>query len=147
MKLDLNPVERQNWNFGSHHQQTNTAEDTSMVDDTTINGRSDANALKTISRDVNTPHSEFDLVKAAKKLICQNGSTDIGDARYQSSANSNSLNDTLHIPGANTDKTDRILNPPKHSGTQSFNKVTVQKKQGDETTKKSMSGIPRVISC
>ncbi|KAL9545608.1 hypothetical protein PS6_008122 [Mucor atramentarius] len=98
----------------SSRQPAHNTEDTVMEEESTTAGMSDADALKSVSRDVSPSRSHFDPSTAAKKLIRQDGSADISDARYQGSASPNS-NDT--------EKTDRILNPPAQAGTPPSNKL------------------------
>lgn len=67
--------------------------------------------------------SHFDPTTAAKKLIRQDGSADISDARYQGSASPNSHGEAVRNPGNDTEKTDRNLNPPAQAGTLSSNNL------------------------
>ncbi|EPB80930.1 hypothetical protein HMPREF1544_12382, partial [Mucor circinelloides 1006PhL] len=107
----------------SHQQETHTAEDTAMSEHRTSTDQATANELANASRDRPSSFSEFDPTQAAKKLLRQEGSTDIGHARYSGTDNSNSQRDAFHIPGTDIDKTERTLNPPGHSGTQTSNNL------------------------
>ncbi|KAK4522011.1 uncharacterized protein ATC70_004550 [Mucor velutinosus] len=98
-------------------QQTKMTGDTIMEENNTNTKLSDADALNSVSKDVRRSHPEFDPSKSAKKLTRQEGSLDIGDARYQHADTSNPHSDTRRMSGDDTDTIDRNLTPPAPSGT------------------------------
>ncbi|GAN03331.1 hypothetical protein MAM1_0038c02784 [Mucor ambiguus] len=94
---------------------SSSAEDMVMGDTSMATTRiSDADALNSVSRDIQTPRTEFNPSRAAKKLIRLDGSSDIGDARYTNIDQTNVQTDTRHP----TNENDRTSTPPAHSGTQ-----------------------------
>ncbi|KAL7334435.1 hypothetical protein PS15p_200062 [Mucor circinelloides] len=107
----------------SSSQPAHNSEDTIMEAESTTAGMSDADALKTVSWDVSPSRSHIDPTTAAKKLICQDSSADISDARYQGSASPNSHDEAVPNPGNDTEKTDRNLNPPAQAGTPPSNNL------------------------
>ncbi|KAK4519270.1 uncharacterized protein ATC70_009502 [Mucor velutinosus] len=98
-------------------QQTKITGDTIMEENNTNTKFSDADALNSVSKDVRRSHPEFDPSKAAKKLTRQEGSLDIGYARYQHAETSNPHSDARRMSGDDTDTIDRNLTPPAPPGT------------------------------
>lgn len=105
----------------TQHQQPPDAMHTET--DSSDTRMSDADALNNFSRGGSPSHSDYDPNRAAKKLSRQDGSMDIGDARYQDSADYNPQPDTHLSAGAETDKNDRTLTLPANSGTQPSNNL------------------------
>ncbi|KAK4512394.1 uncharacterized protein ATC70_003093 [Mucor velutinosus] len=98
-------------------QQIKMTGDTIMEENNTNTKLSDADALNSVSKDVRRSYPEFDPSKAAKKLTRQEGSLDIGDARYQHAETSNPHSNARRMSGDDTDTIDRNLTPPAPSGT------------------------------